>query len=325
MGIGEVWDLIAIQPMTNTLIALANGLFGSFGLTIIIFTIIVRLVTLPLTIKQLRATKAMQSLQPKIAELQKKYAKDKQKLSQEQMKLYRESGMSPAGCVVPMLIQMPIWIALYQSIMKVLAVTPEGFLGLSQYLYSWPVVYSALPLGDTFLWLNLARPDSLLLLPILVGGTMWVQQKMVTPVSSDPAQQAQGRMMLWMMPILFAFLTLQFPSGLALYWVTSNIIQIVIQYFLSGWGPLARGRSGKPGGGGRDKKIMKRLAQVEQAPVDEEAISADIVAPDSIQGEDLAHGKPGSKRQDRGGGYPTRLRTTRRQSRRGGGNRPKRR
>src|SRR4030043_2133320 len=97
---------------------------------------------MPLTLKQLKSTRKMQELQPKLAEIQKKFAKNKEKLAQEQMKLYRESGISPLGCIVPMLIQMPIWIALYQSIIRALAVTPEDFLGLSQYLYSWTIVYS---------------------------------------------------------------------------------------------------------------------------------------------------------------------------------------
>ena len=240
MDIGEIWSLIILQPVINGLIVLSHYLFSNFGLAIIALTIVVNVLMYPLTMKQINAMKAMQTLQPKIAELQKKYAKDKQKLAQEQMKMYRESGMSPAGCMVPMLVQMPIWIALYWSIMKVLAVTPEDFLGLSQYLYSWPIVFSTLPLGSKFLWLNLAIPDNLLLLPILVGGSMWVQQKMVMSPSADPAQQAQGRMMLWMMPIMFAFLSLQFPSGLALYWVVTNIISVIIQYRIAGWGGLAR-------------------------------------------------------------------------------------
>ena len=323
MGIGDIWNLIAMQPMINTVIALSSALGGSFGFTIVVFTVIIRLAMFPLTIKQLRATKAMQSLQPKLAELQKKHAKDKQKLAQEQMKMYRESGMSPAGCMVPMLVQMPIWIALYWSIMKVLAVTPEDFLGLAQFLYPWPVVFSTLPLSENFLWLNLARPDNLLLLPILVGGTMWVQQKMVTPTSTDPAQQAQGRMMLWTMPMLFALLTLQFPSGLALYWVASNLITIGIQYFNTGWGGLLPASAAKRVG--RDKKYKRRIADVEQAPVEEIATSADIVAPDSMQEEGLGDEKPGDKRQDRGRGYPASLRSARRNPRRGRGHRPKRR
>jgi YidC/Oxa1 family membrane protein insertase len=310
-----------MQPMINGLIVLSHYLFSNFWLAIIALTIVIRGCMYPLTVKQLKATKAMQDLQPKLLELQKKYAKDKQKLAQEQMRLYRESGVSPAGCMVPMLVQMPIWIALYWSIMKVLAVTPEDFLGLSQYLYSWPVVYSALPLGNNFLWLNLAEGD--LLLAILVGGTMWLQQKMITPVSTDPKQQTQSRMMLWMMPLMFTFLSLSFPSGLALYWVVSNVISIVMQYLISGWGALAPALATKQVT--RDKKYKKRIAEVEQAPSAGTAVSADIVEPSTTQEEGTTYGESGDKRKDSRGGYPTSLRAIRRQPGRGRGHRPKRR
>ena len=146
MGIGDIWNLIAMQPMINTLIVLTSYLFNNFGVAIIVLTLVVNGVMYPLTLKQVRASKAMQDLQPKIAELQKKYAKDKEKLAKEQMKLFKESGVSPAGCLLPLLVQMPIWIALFQSIMRVLAVIPENLVGLSDFLYSWPIVYSTLPL-----------------------------------------------------------------------------------------------------------------------------------------------------------------------------------
>ena len=308
--------------MINSLIVLANYLGQSFGLTIIVLTIIIRAAMFPLTIKQTRATKAMQSLQPKLAELQKKYAKDKQKLAQEQMKMYKESGMSPAGCMGPMLIQMPIWIALYWSIMKVLAVTPEDFLGLSQFLYSWPMVYSTLPLMSEFLWLNLAIPDGTLLLPLLVGGTMWLQQKMVTPTTAEPAQQAQSKMMLWMMPIMFAILTMQFPSGLALYWVASNVITIVIQYFVTGWGALLPASTTRRTG--RDKKYRTRIAEVEQVPAEDVTIDADIIIPSTSQ-EGLVDEKSGDKRPDSGRSYTTSLRAAKRHPKQGRGHRPKRR
>ena len=174
MGIGEIWNLIAVQPMINSLIVLSQYIFSSFGLSIIVLTIFVNIAMLPLTRKQLHASKAMQELQPKISELQKKYGKDKQKLAQEQMRMYKESGISPAGCMLHMVIQMPIWIALFQSIMRLVAVIPETFVGLSQYLYFWPVVFSALPLENHFLWLNLATGH--LSLAVMVGGTMWGQQ-----------------------------------------------------------------------------------------------------------------------------------------------------
>ena len=320
---GEIWDLIILQPVLNSLVVLCSVLFSSFGLTIIALTIIIRGLMYPLTIRQLRSTKAMESLQPKLAELRKKYAKDKQKLAKEQMQLYKESGVSPAGCLLPMLIQMPIWIALYQSIMMALAVTPEGLLNLSNYLYSWPLVHSMLPLDSQFLWLNLAVRDGLLILPILVGVTMWVQQKMVTSATADPKQQSMRGMMLWMMPLLFTFLSLQFPSGLALYWVTSNVISIVIQYFVTGWGGLVKSTAGRPTG--RDKGYKKRIAQIEEGPSEYADVGADIVEPSSTQGEGLDYEKSGDERQDRGGGYPTRLRGIRRQPRRSKGHRPKRR
>ena len=311
------WELIILQPVINVLIVLTHYLFSNFGLAIIALTIIVRVVTLPLTLKQLRATKGMQELQPKLAELQQKYGKDRQKMAQEQMRLYKESGMSPAGCLLPMLVQMPIWIALFQAILLALAVAPESLLNMSRYLYSWPVVYAMLPLGSEFLWLNLAEGN--FILAILVGGTMWVQQKMVTPVTTDPRQQTQSRMMLWMMPLMFGFFCLTFPSGLALYWLVSNVITIVIQYYMTGWGALVPAAAKTPAG--RDKKYMRRITQVEQTSTETE-VEADIVVPSSEVGD---YGRSGDKRQERGGGYPSSLRAIRRQSGRGGGHHPKRR
>jgi YidC/Oxa1 family membrane protein insertase len=262
--------------MINILIVVSSALFNNFGLSIIVLTIIVRGITTPLTLKQLRSTKALQELQPKMAELHQKYGKDKQKLAQEQMRMYKESGVNPAGCLLPMLIQLPIWISLFQSIIRVLAIVPEDFLKLSGHLYSaWPQVFSLVPLNSRFLWLDLAVPDRFLLLPILVGGTMWLQQKMVTSKTGDPKQQAQSQMMLWIMPLMFAFLTLQFPSGLALYWVVSNVISIGMQYFITGgWGGLVAQGVAKPMG--RDKKYLKRITRVEQKEADYTASESDI-------------------------------------------------
>ena len=274
--VGEIWDLIILSPMINILIVVSSALFNNFGLSIIVLTIIVRGITTPLTLKQLRSTKALQELQPKMAELHQKYGKDKQKLAQEQMRMYKESGVNPAGCLLPMLIQLPIWISLFQSIIRVLAIVPEDFLKLSGHLYSaWPQVFSLVPLNSRFLWLDLAVPDRFLLLPILVGGTMWLQQKMVTSKTGDPKQQAQSQMMLWIMPLMFAFLTLQFPSGLALYWVVSNVISIGMQYFITGgWGGLVAQGVAKPMG--RDKKYLKRITSVEQKEADYTASESDI-------------------------------------------------
>ena len=321
MSFGDIWNLIILSPLINVLIMLSHYLFNSFGLTIIVLTILIRAAMYPLMRRQLRATKAMQTIQAQVAELQKKYAKDKQKLAQEQMKLYKQTGMNPLGCLWPMLIQFPVWIALYQSIMKVLATAPEDFLSLSKYLYtSWPLVFSQVPLGSRFLWLDLATPDNKwLILPILVGVTQWVQQKMTTLPTADPKQQSQSQMMLWMMPIMFVFLTMSFPSGLAIYWLTSNIISIVMQYFVTGWGgftlPKFFGGAGKKVTS--EKKTKESVAQLQAPPT--------VTEPKPAKEEGLEHGKSGDAREDRGGGRPTGPPPIRRKSGRGRSQRHKRR
>ena len=244
-AISFLWNEIILRPMLNSLVVLYGLLFSNFGLSIILFTIVMRIATLPLTMRQLRQTKAMSSLQPKLKEIQQRYAKDKQRISQETMRLYKEHGVNPLGCLGPMLIQFPIWIGLYQSIIRLIPNTPESLAGLAQHLYSWlPLVSEAVPVNSSFLWMDLAgsaQADRIpFLLPILVGGSMWVQQKMMTMPTTDPRQAQTNSMMLWMMPLMFGFLTLQFPIGLALYWMVSNIIGIVVQYFVTGWGSLLK-------------------------------------------------------------------------------------
>lgn len=242
----ELWNLIILDPTLNGLIALSSILENSFGLAIIGLTIVVRLILYPLTKRQLKSTKAMQGMQPKMQELQKKYSRDKQKLQQEMMQLYKEAGVNPIGCMWPMLVQFPVWIALYQSIMKALATTPNNLLDLASHLYSWQVVNQAIPLNSHFLWLDLGGQGDLIL-AIIVGGTMWVQQKMTTAPSSDPRQQSTSQMMLLMMPFMFGIFVLMFPAGLALFWAISNIIGIITQYYITGgWGYLKFGRPAQP-------------------------------------------------------------------------------
>lgn len=231
-----LFDLLLLRPILNFLVLLSGYLFGSFGLAIVVLTVIIRLVTLPLTMRQLHATRTMHEIQPKIKELQKKYAKDKKRVGEETMKLYKEAGVSPLGCVFPMLGQFPIWIGLYQAVIQGLGIAPENLLGLSKQLYSWAPIQEQVPLNSHFLWLDLGSGD--IFMGILVAASMWVLQKMSTQPSADPTQQSMSRVMLWMMPLMFGFLALTFPSGLSLYWVFTNLISIVIQYRVSGWGSL---------------------------------------------------------------------------------------
>jgi len=237
----NLWNLIIQDPILNGLIALSSILPKEvqFGLAIIILTIIVRLILTPVTLRQLKSTKAMQDMQPKMQELQKKYAKNKQKLQQETMKLYKEAGVNPIGCMWPMLIQFPVWIGLYQSIMKALATTPENLLDLSRHLYSGQIISQALPLNSHFLWLDLSQADNTMILAVLVGVSMWVQQKMTTAPPADPRQQSTNSMMTIMMPFMFGIFCMMFPSGLPLFWLASNMIGIATQYVVTGgWGYL---------------------------------------------------------------------------------------
>ena len=302
MGIGGAWDFIAITPMLNVLVALGGMLGQNLGPAIIVFTIIVRLAMLPLTLKQLRASKAMsektRDLQPRLQELQKKYAKDKQKLSQETMKLYKEMGMSPLGCLsspmmLPMLVQMPVWIALYQAILRGVGYSLHDLTGC---LYSWSLVQWALGEGamsnaQHFLWLELGGRDPYFILPVLIVISMWVSQKMVTPPATDPKQAQMNKMMQLMMPLMFGFITFTLPSGLPLFWVVSNVISIGMQYFIYGWTNL-RSSPSPVQPGATVPKVAKKKAEQYGADI---VVSKDGYA---RQGEKSKHGRNRSKRKN---------------------------
>ncbi len=226
-----IWDNILLDPMINSLVVLARLFFDNVGIAIIVFTILVRVATLPLTLRQLKSTRAMTALQPRLQEIQKKY-KDPKRRSEETMKIYREAGVNPLGCLGPMIVQFPIWIALYQALRQLLGATPEAFIGLSERLYPWPYIRNAIPLEEHFLWMNLGSPDPVM--PVLVGISTYLQQKLMTTPSLDPRQQSMNNTMTWMMPLMFAWFTLAVPSGLALYWVTTNMIGFLMAYFVYG-------------------------------------------------------------------------------------------
>jgi len=235
--IGVIWNIILLQPMTNILVVLAHFLGNNFGLSIIALTILINVVTYPLTVRQMKSAKAMQDLQPKMAELQRKYGKDQATLSREIQRLYRESGVNPAGCLTSMFLPMPIWIVLYQAIRSVMATSPESFLGLSSQLYTWAVTFTATPINTYFLGMNMSVPNYLL--AILVGISMWLQQKMTAQQNAGTPQAAQqAQMMQVLFPIMFGFISLSVPAGLAMYWVVNSVIRIGVQYFFSGWGGL---------------------------------------------------------------------------------------
>ena len=241
--LGAIWNEAIIRPMINSLVLLYAVFFSNFGLAIIAFTIVVRAAMVPLTVKQARQMKALQTLQPKLQDIQKKYKGDRQRISQETMGLYKTEGVNPLGCLGPLVVQMPIFLGLFWALRGTLPSTPERLADLGGQLYSWmPFVHQAVPLDGSFLWMNLADYASTdtvpLLLPVLVGGSMFLMQKMTPTSNASPQQVQTQRLMLWMMPLMFGVFTLSFEMGLAVYWIMSNVVGIVIQGFVTGWDPL---------------------------------------------------------------------------------------
>jgi len=196
----QIWNSVIIQPMINSLLILYSIAISNFGLAIILFTILIRAAMMPLTVKQSKQMKSMTALQPKIKEIQNKFKNDKQKQSQETMKLYKEQGVNPIGCLGPMFIQFPIWIGLYQAILQTVPNTPESLVKLSGHLYGWlPFVHDVVPINSQFIWMDLANPDpSPVVMPILVGISMFLMQKMTTMPAMDDRQASTNKMMLWM-------------------------------------------------------------------------------------------------------------------------------
>ena len=242
-----LWNEVVTRPMTNSLLMLYVLFAQNLGVAIIAFTIVVRGLTYPLVVRQLRSTRRMQELQPRIREINERYKANPQVRGQEVMKLYKEMGVNPVGCLGPLVIQMPVFIGLFWAINNVLPFTPENLAGLSSKLYGWlPFLNTVVPVNRQFLGMDLAlepmRAGNLLgfILVATSGISMFVQQKMSQVPSADPSQMNTQRMMLFMFPVMFGMFSLFFPIGLVIYWVASTGIGIVMQYFITGWGGLRR-------------------------------------------------------------------------------------
>ena len=236
------WQTLVVWPLGRSLIWLDGLLAGAgvpyhWGFTIILFTIIVKIITFPLTVSQIRGMQAQKELQPRIQEIQKKYGKDREKASQEQMKLYQEAGVNPLSGCLPLLVQMPILIGLYAALV---AIGPNlrdaqffwiPDLGFPRYIdgLSWiPAIFRE---GDY------GRLAAYLVLPILLMVSQFAMQKWMTPApppggEENPAMN-MTRQLTYMMTFMFGFFTLQVPAGLTLYWVTSNLLQMLQQWVVT--------------------------------------------------------------------------------------------
>src|SRR3990170_2536590 len=215
-----MWDTFILNPMINALLGIYGVLGSNFGLAIIVFTAVVRLITLPLTLQQQRSTQKMQDLQKskRWVELQKKYKNEKQKLQEQQLKLYKEMGINPLSGCLPLLIQFPVIIGLYQAIIQSLAATP-------------------VQLHSRFLWMNLGQPENasfpIPILTILVVISTFLQTKLTTPPTPDSQGSQMTQMMTYYMPILLGYFAYTYAAGLALYFVVSNLLAVA-QYAAMG-------------------------------------------------------------------------------------------
>jgi YidC/Oxa1 family membrane protein insertase len=245
---GNIWTIF-VGFLENVLLTF-HGWTGNGGLAIILFTVLARLIILPLTLKSLQSTRKMQEIQPQIKELQRKYGKDQQKLTEETMKLYKEYKINPAGGCLPMLLQFPIFIGVYQAVLHLTQSSPAGHAvgKMAEVLASngvnigslVPSAIGTAQLGaERFLWLtDLGKPDPYYILGVLSVIFQLIVQLMATPRVQDAQQKAMAQSML-VLPLMFGYLGFTFPSGAVLYWVIGSILSMIQQYVISGWGSLA--------------------------------------------------------------------------------------
>ena len=237
-----LWNEGVLNPMVNGLLWLYDILGNNFVLALTVFTVIVRLVTLPLNLRQQRSMLKTQEMQPQIKAIQDKYRDNPQKMQEEFQRIGYNPAETLSGCL-PLVIQMPILIGLYRAIFFLLGATPQALFELTERAYDFVDLGALLPIDNQFLWLNLGQPDPFYVLPVLVFATMFVQQKLLSPVKKDQPKNAKknqqpdptaqmSQTMQYTMPIMFGFMSLQFSSGLSIYWVLANIIGIFQGYYV---------------------------------------------------------------------------------------------
>jgi len=263
------WSLL-VHALASLLIFINDTIGGNPGLAIIIFTILVKLATLPLTLKSLQSSRNMQAIQPLIKAAQQKHKDDKAAQQQEIMKIYSEHGVNPMLGCLPMLLQLPIFFALYQALIGL--VSPQVHVDLPMI---WlPAVTTAASaqtaFAQQFLWIpNLASHDPLYIMPVLAALFQFLSQRMSIPFgyskTADPQQATMNRMMQFM-PLMIIIFYSNFAAGAVLYWAASALFQAVQQYFITGFGSLAE----FPGLTWLPKKELPKITPKMLARVEEE-------------------------------------------------------
>jgi len=263
------WSLL-VHALSSLLILINDTIGGNPGLAIIIFTILVKLATLPLTLKSLQSSRNMQSIQPLIKEAQQKHKDDKAAQQQEIMKIYSAHGVNPMLGCAPMLLQLPIFFALYQALIAL--VSPQ--IHASVPMLWLPAVTTAASaqtaFAQQFLWIpNLASHDPLYVMPVLAALFQFLSQRMSIPFgyskTADPQQATMNKMMQFM-PLMIIVFYSNFAAGAVLYWAASAMFQAAQQYFITGFGSLAE----FPGLTWLPKKELPKITPKVLARIEEE-------------------------------------------------------
>ena len=237
-----LWNEVILNPMINALLWLYGSLGNNFILALTVFTVGIRVIMIPLSLRSQRSTLRAQEMQPQIKEIQKKYRDNPQKMQEEFQKIGYNPTEQLSGCL-PLLLQMPVLFGLYRAIFYLLGATPQSMFELGERVYSGIDLSALLPIGNQFLWMNLGQPDPLLVLPILVFVSMFVQQKLMSPTrnnddnnkkksAEDDPTAAMTQSMQYVMPVMFGIFSLQFAAGLSIYFVLANIIGIGQGYYM---------------------------------------------------------------------------------------------
>jgi YidC/Oxa1 family membrane protein insertase len=243
--LGNIWNGF-VGFLESMLLTFASWT-GNGGLAIILFTVLARLVILPLTLKSLQSTRKMQELQPQIKEIQRKYGKEPQKLQEETAKLYREYRVNPLGGCLPMVLQLPIFFGVYRAVINLTQVsvaervagTIVGVLGQVGINVASLSQVGQTQLSGSFLWISdLGKPDPYYVLGVLSLIFQLIVQLMAMPRVQDAQQKAMSQSML-ILPLMFAYIGFTFPAGAVLYWVVGSLLSMIQQYVISGWGSLA--------------------------------------------------------------------------------------
>src|SRR5919204_2609983 len=252
MSFVDIWNDVLVYPLL-TLLVIAYDFIHDFGLAVVVITVLIRLFLYPLYVRQIRSSRSMQELAPALNDIKKKYGNDKQRLNEEQMKLYRERGVNPIGGCLPMVVFIPVLIAMYAAFQQAphldgatlqeivhrylpfvtVNVPPDGRIDMTAHWLPWIEAAGS----------DLSQRDPFYVLPVISAALQLVASVMAmprNPAQTDDPTQRTMQSMTYTFPLLTIILFRDFPAGVFIYYITTTLFQVVQQYFVMGWGQLPR-------------------------------------------------------------------------------------